>query len=82
MFDTILWGGPGGEAPRESRGVWGAARPPNQEDGRGGVAVNGFWGMTPSRGVVKIGLMFGPRVLQVFVSWPRTCISFKAVLAC
>ena len=28
MFDAILSGGPGGEAPRESRGVWGAAGPP------------------------------------------------------
>ena len=36
MFDAILWGGPGGEAPRESRGVWGGASPPNEGDGRGG----------------------------------------------
>ena len=29
MFDEIKGGGPGGEATRESRVVWGAARPPN-----------------------------------------------------
>ena len=28
MFDAILWGGPRGEAPRESRVVWGTAAPP------------------------------------------------------
>ena len=28
MFDAILSGGPGGEASRESRGVWRAAGPP------------------------------------------------------
>ena len=28
MFDTILSGGPGGEVPRESRGVWGPRGPP------------------------------------------------------
>ena len=49
--------GPGGEAPLESRGVWGGASPPNERDGRGGVAVNGFWGMVPSRGTVKVGLI-------------------------
>ena len=26
----------------------------------GGVAVNGFWGMTPSRGMVKVGLILFP----------------------
>ena len=34
MFDAILSGGPGGEAPRESR----AARPLNEGDGRGGFS--------------------------------------------
>ena len=29
MIGAILSKGPGGEAPRESKGVWGAARPPN-----------------------------------------------------
>ena len=28
MLDAILSGGAGGEAPRESRGVWGGAGPP------------------------------------------------------
>ena len=28
MFDATKSGGPGGEAPQESRGVWGAAGPP------------------------------------------------------
>ena len=28
MFDAIQSGGPWGEAPRESRRVWGAAGPP------------------------------------------------------
>ena len=65
MFDAILWGGPGGEAPRESRGVWGAARPPNEGDGRGGGTVNGFWVMIPSRGMVKVGLICRS-VLEVF----------------
>ena len=36
IFDAILAGGPGGEAPRESRDVWRGARPPNEGDGRGG----------------------------------------------
>ena len=31
MFNAIRWGGPDGEAARESRGVWGAARPSNKE---------------------------------------------------
>ena len=35
MFDAILSGGPGGDAPRESRVVWEAARHPNHGDGRG-----------------------------------------------
>ena len=58
MFDAILLRGPGGEAPRESKDVWGAARPPNEGDGRGEGAVNGFLGMVSSRGMVKVGLMF------------------------
>ena len=57
MFDAILSEGPGGEAPWESRGVWGAARPPNEGDGRGRGTVNGFWGMIPFRGMIKVGLM-------------------------
>ena len=28
MSDDVGWGGPGGEAPRENRGGWGAAGPP------------------------------------------------------
>ena len=37
-------GGPNGEAPRESRGVWGAARPPNEGDGRKMVQSMDFGG--------------------------------------
>ena len=36
IFDAILWVGSGGEAAQESRWVWGAARHPNEGDGRGG----------------------------------------------
>ena len=57
MFDAILSGGPGAEAPRESRRVCGAARPPNEGDGRGEGTVNGFWGMIPSQGMIKVGLI-------------------------
>ena len=56
MFDAIQSGGSGGEGPPESTGLWGGARPPNEGDGRGGT-VNGFWGMVPFRGMVKVGFM-------------------------
>ena len=58
MFGAIQWGGPGGEAPSESRAVWGAARPPNEGNGRGDGTVNGFWELVPSRGMVKVGLIY------------------------
>ena len=41
MFDAFRSGGPGGEAPQESREVWGAARPPNREK-MVGAMVNTF----------------------------------------
>ena len=51
-------GGSGGRSPPEKQAVCGAARRPNQGDGRGrGGKVNGFWGMMPSRGMIKVGLM-------------------------
>ena len=36
IFLAVGAGGLGGEAPQLSRGVWGAARPPNREKLRGG----------------------------------------------
>ena len=57
MFDAIQSGGPGRDAPPENSEVWGGASSPNEGDGRGGGTVNGFWGMVPSRGMVKVGLI-------------------------
>ena len=55
-------GGSGGEASQESRGVRGAARPSTEGMvGGEGFTVNGFWGMVPSWGMVKVGLMAGGR---------------------
>ena len=46
-----------GAKPLGKSGGGGAARPPDQGDGRGGGTVNGFLGMVPSRGMVKVGLI-------------------------
>ena len=56
MFDAIRSGSPGAKLRGKAGGL-GAARPPNERDGRGGGTVNGFWRMVPSRGMVKVGLI-------------------------
>ena len=52
-------GGSGKRSPLEKQGEFGAPRAPSMRgmvEGDGGT-VNGFWGMVPSRGMVKVGLI-------------------------
>ena len=44
MFDAMQSRGAEGEASGDRRGVWGAARSPNEGDGRGKVQSMDFWG--------------------------------------
>ena len=58
-LSTQFGGGLRGAKPPGKAGRFGRPRgTPNQRDGRRGEGtVNGFWGMVPSRGMVKVGVM-------------------------
>ena len=60
-FDAIQSGARGVKPPGKAGGFGGPPGPPMREVVGGGGTVNGFWGMVPSWGMVKVGLMAGGR---------------------
>ena len=58
MFDAIQSGVRGAKPSGKAEGFVGRDPSPNQGDGQGRGYSQWFWGMVPSRGMVKVGLMY------------------------